>query len=76
MWQKLNSGRIWFRKENEAYIYWNTADSSWWIDKPDGMGVFKAGAVSHSPPQTGWEQLCKTARILPKCVLTFRKIVK
>ena len=33
MWQKLNSGRTWYRKENQAYIYWNTLDCSWWIDK-------------------------------------------
>ena len=33
MWQKLNAGRTWYRKDNEAYIYWNTLDSCWWIDK-------------------------------------------
>ena len=33
MWAKLNSGRTWYRAENEAYIYWNTMDSCWWIDK-------------------------------------------
>ena len=33
MWQKLNSDRTWYRKDNEAYIYWNTLDCSWWIDK-------------------------------------------
>ena len=33
MWAKLNSGRTWYRADNEAYIYWNSLDSSWWIDK-------------------------------------------
>ena len=33
MWAKLNSGRTWYRADNEAYIYWNTMDSCWWIDK-------------------------------------------
>jgi len=73
MWQKLNSGRTWYRKENQAYIYWNTLDCSWWIDKPNGAGIFKAGAVDYAPPQTGWVPLCKGVNI-PKCVRTFRKI--
>ena len=33
MWNKLNCGKTWFRAENEAYIYWNSLDSCWWIDK-------------------------------------------
>ena len=33
MWAKLNNGRTWYRADNEAYIYWNTLDSCWWIDK-------------------------------------------
>jgi len=75
MWQKLNSDRTWYRKENQAYIYWNSLDSSWWIDKPDGAGIFKAGAVNYAPPQTGWAPLCTGVNI-PKCVRTFRKLSK
>ena len=33
MWAKLNSGRTWYKADNEAYIYWNSLDSCWWIDK-------------------------------------------
>ena len=33
MWVKLNGDRNWYRAHNEAYIYWNTLDKSWWIDK-------------------------------------------
>lgn len=76
MWTKLNSGRTWYRADNEAYIYWNTMDSCWWIDKPDGMGVYKAKAPHWAPPQQGWTPLCPEAKILPKCVRTFRKLVK
>jgi len=75
MWQKLNSERTWYRKENQAYIYWNTLDCSWWIDKPDGAGIFKAGAVDYAPPQTGWAPLCPGVKI-PKCIRTFRKLYK
>merc|ERR1711915_804053 len=66
MWEKLNSGRRWFRAPNDAYIYWNSLDKSWWIDKPDGMGVFKAVAPSWAPPQNGWKSLSPEAKILPK----------
>merc|ERR1711994_727028 len=75
VWQKLNNGRTWYRKDNEAYIYWNTLDSCWWIDKPDGAGIFKAAAVAHAPPNAGWLPL-SGVKMLPKCVLTFRKAVK
>ena len=74
MWTKLNGGRDWFRADNEAYIYWNGLDKSWWIDKPDGLGVCKAAAPSWAPPQSGWKPLCAEAKILPKCVATFRKL--
>jgi len=76
MWKKLNSGRQWFRADNEAYIYWNSLDTCWWIDKPDGMGVFKSLAPKWAPPQHGWKPLCSEAKILPQCVATFRRLIK
>ena len=33
MWKKLNDDNTWYKADNDAYIYWNTLDSSWWIDK-------------------------------------------
>ena len=33
MWTQLSGGSTWYRADNEAYIYWNTGDSCWWIDK-------------------------------------------
>ena len=35
---------------SEAYIYFNLADRHWWLDGPDGMGVFKAKGPSWAPP--------------------------
>mmetsp|Transcript_8955 Transcript_8955/g.18601 ORF Transcript_8955/g.18601 Transcript_8955/m.18601 type:complete len:161 (-) Transcript_8955:98-580(-) len=58
-WEMLNSGRPWLRAPNEAYIYLNSSDGQWWIDKPDGAGVYvvpKAEGET-SPPSTGWRAL-------------------
>jgi len=76
MWNKLNCGKTWYRAENEAYIYWNSLDSCWWIDKPNGMGVYKAKSPNYAPPQSGWMPLSPEAKVLPKCVATFRRLIK
>lgn len=58
MWRRLNGGEQlrWFKHEsNDSYIYWNKSDGKWWIDGPDGGGVWKATGPSHAPPATGWE---------------------
>ena len=57
MWRQLGGGKPWFKAQNEAYIYWNAGDGMWWIDAPDGNGVYKARAPDHAPPQIGWELL-------------------
>ena len=53
-WGRLNgAGNRWFaheETENESYIYFNQMDRMWWIDGPDGLGVFTATAPSWSPP--------------------------
>merc|ERR1711988_1135341 len=41
MWQKLNAGAVWYKGQNEAYIYFNQSDLHWWIDGPEGDGVYK-----------------------------------
>ena len=68
-WEKLNNGKPWLRASNEAYIYLNFADGQWWIDKPNGDGVYVVskdqgggscgtGEGSYSlPPVTGWRAL-------------------
>ena len=52
-WQRLNGGEngAWFgHEENASYIYFNKLDGMWWIDGPDGLGVYKAEAPSWAPP--------------------------
>lgn len=56
-WRKLGGGKTWYKAGNGAYIYWNLMDASWWIDRPNGDGVFKAAAPMHAPPQVGWKPL-------------------
>lgn len=56
-WRKLGGGHTWYKAENGAYIYWNLMDKCWWIDRPNGDGVFKAPAPMHAPPQVGWKPL-------------------
>merc|ERR1719230_1221195 len=61
-WEKLNGGETgtWFAHEStSSYIYYNAADKMWWIDGPDGLGVYKAPGPSYAPPgaQTAWQHL-------------------
>ena len=47
-WRRLNGGEhgAWFEKTtpdaNGSYVYRNAADGKWWIDGPDGLGVYIA----------------------------------
>jgi len=75
MWKKLNNEQTWYRARNNAYIYWNNADSCWWIDQPNGAGVFKARGTRWAPPQIGWQVLGSGAKF-PSLVATFRNIDK
>mmetsp|Transcript_8522 Transcript_8522/g.21012 ORF Transcript_8522/g.21012 Transcript_8522/m.21012 type:complete len:160 (+) Transcript_8522:322-801(+) len=58
-WDMLNKNKPWLRASNEAYIYLNNADGQWWIDKPDGAGVFVAPKIQgeDTPPASGWRAL-------------------
>mmetsp|Transcript_25106 Transcript_25106/g.69250 ORF Transcript_25106/g.69250 Transcript_25106/m.69250 type:complete len:162 (+) Transcript_25106:121-606(+) len=58
-WDMLNKNKPWLRASNEAYIYLNNADGQWWIDKPDGAGVFVAPKIrgEDTPPASGWRAL-------------------
>ena len=43
-WKKLNGGQggFWFKHTaNDSYVYFNALDGMWWIDGPDGLGVYK-----------------------------------
>lgn len=42
-WDRLNGDATWFGHEsNDSYIYYNRMDGQWWIDGPDGLGVWIA----------------------------------
>ncbi|KAL3803476.1 hypothetical protein HJC23_014024 [Cyclotella cryptica] len=78
MCSKLNgrdpSANIWFaHTDNDSYIYWNKSDKTWWIDGPDGLGVWIARGPEHAPPGRGWKSVTAQAGSGP-VVLTFRKI--
>ena len=56
-WSALNGGAesVWFahsagETKNPSYVYFNKNDGCWWIDGPDGLGVFKASGPPHAPP--------------------------
>ena len=56
----------WYKhKGNESYIYYNCADSKWWLEGPDGSTVYTNSLrLSHClmqtyqprvPPESGWK---------------------
>ena len=58
-WTELNGGEngSWFKHEsNDSYIYFNALDGMWWIDGPDGYGVYKGPGVNWAPMgmSTSW----------------------
>jgi hypothetical protein len=58
MWTKLNGRRNWLTASNHAYMYFNGADGHWWMDEPNGLGVFVAASQDpHKPPVSGWKPL-------------------
>jgi len=56
MWQKLSGAAsggakvTWFESPNLSYIYFNVADKHWWMDGPDGLGVYKARGPALAVP--------------------------
>jgi hypothetical protein len=79
MWKQLNGQSqtdTWFAHlQNDSYIYWNKSDKTWWIDGPDGMGVWIAQGSSHSPPGRGWRLVSGDNAGEGPVVLTHRKLI-
>ena len=74
MWKRLNGERKWLHaSNNDAYIYLNSMDNQWWIDEPNGSGVFIApgnctlSSTSQNicPPKEGWKALGLHSEPLP-----------
>eukprot|EP00747_Dinoflagellata_sp_TGD_P164019 gnl/TRDRNA2_/TRDRNA2_183389_c0_seq1.p1 gnl/TRDRNA2_/TRDRNA2_183389_c0~~gnl/TRDRNA2_/TRDRNA2_183389_c0_seq1.p1 ORF type:complete len:380 (+),score=60.59 gnl/TRDRNA2_/TRDRNA2_183389_c0_seq1:49-1188(+) len=81
MWQKLadpqNPRTVWFEAPNKSYIYFNAADGHWWLDGPDGLGVYKARASRFAVPAFprgsggafGWFPLDETSNPVPSFLI-------
>jgi len=66
MWLQLSNQKTpWYEAENGSYIYWNKGDGKWWIDAPDGRGVYIAKAPEASVPTGGWQALPGASAPLP-----------
>jgi len=58
MWQQLTDGKTtWYEHENGSYVYRNVSDGKWWIDAPDGGGVYIAAGDATSVPMSKWNLL-------------------
>jgi|EP01083_Nonionella_stella_P030424 hypothetical protein len=77
-WNRLNGGRDWFHApSNDAYVYLNSMDNHWWIDEPNGRGVFIAFEKKPLatlkgktlPPTDGWKVLGGGNELLPSITI-------
>ena len=62
MWSRLNGDREWYKHEsNPSYVYYNQGDEKWWIDGPDGLGVYITSPTPYqtTPPDQGWNLIQK-----------------
>lgn len=70
MWEQLSNGKSpWFEGPNGAYIYFNRGDGQWWIDAPDGKGLYVAQSSDVAPPAGGWVALPGATTPLPRLEL-------
>lgn len=77
VWKKLNGINNWYKHEtNNSYIYFNNVDEQWWIDGPDGLGVYKSPGPINAPPAHTFNLIHNNIRDknLP-LVSTFRDLI-
>ena len=58
----------WYLKNDGAYIYYNKSDGHWWIDAPQGHGLYVAKIQNKGaklPPFKGWKVLNNDYAPLP-----------
>jgi hypothetical protein len=66
MWMQLSDQKTpWYEAANGAYIYWNQGDGQWWIDAPDGKGVYVVKSRRDVLPSSGWQPLPGAPRPAP-----------
>jgi len=69
-WQKLATPNVeWFESDNGSYIYLHK-EGQWWIDAPDGGGIYITDDKSKEPPCGGWKPLVENALPLPTVSIT------
>ncbi|KAL3827384.1 hypothetical protein ACHAXA_003118 [Cyclostephanos tholiformis] len=78
-WARLNGvdprADTWFaHSTNDSYIYHNKIDGKWWIDGPDGKGVWVVDGPTHAPPSHGWTHMKKSTKEGGPKILTIRKL--
>jgi hypothetical protein len=78
-WARLNGvnpdTNVWFaHAKNDSYAYHNKADGRWWIDGPDGKGVWIVDGPSHAPPSRGWMHVTKRTMDGGPMVRTLREL--
>jgi len=59
MWKQLAVPQDWFlHTDNDSYMYAHV-DGRWWMDGPDGAGIYVAPVVqgSKAPSREGWSAL-------------------
>jgi len=78
-WKQLNGSNAWYQHEensNHSYLYYNLSDGHWWIDGPDGLGVWIAPSTNEkSPPASAiqWKPVDSTKDVgLPPALLLYR----
>lgn len=68
MWEQLSDLKSpWYLKDDDAYIYYNKTDKKYWLDAPEGHGLYTAfvgdantnndGNGNALPPTKGFESL-------------------
>lgn len=66
MWNRLTDKKtFWFEHENGSYIYKNIGDGKWWIDGPDGLGLYIIKSRTSLPPKSGYTALTGARRPVP-----------
>jgi len=68
MWHQLarpkeRNKAWWLKEDDDSYMYYNFGDGQWWIDGPDGAGLYVAPEAepSATPPPLGWRPLAGVA---------------
>lgn len=77
MWRRLSDQVTpWWEAENESYIYYNRGDGQWWIDGPDGRGLYIVEGGERTPPQKGWVRLTGAKEPCPEVNIVLDHVIE